>query len=306
VESSPVSRSSGRRGRRREWPWIALTISIAVHVVLVLMSSVEGRQPVLPRRPRHIVVLPPLAERSRAVEMPYRTAPIQPTVPGREPVRHPRRLPENPPVTVLPPPPVTHPRTDSGVVALLEPVTPDRIGPSWADGLLWVRPLPLPARELAQRLRKTDAELADSVVKATIQAFLDSIAREPDATKATLPEWSTQIAGKKFGIDQKYLTVAGLKIPAAVLALIPLHGGYNESKVFDRTDELLADLRYAATRAQTVDAFKHAISEMRRRKQEEHDFERNQRSAPPPELRSPPPVPVVTQATPDTAAERPQ
>jgi len=306
VESSPVRRSGGRRGRR-EWPWIALAISIAVHVALVLMSSVEGRQPVLPRRPEHIVVLPPLADPSRPVEMPYRTAPVQPTVPGRQPVRHPRRLPENPPVTVVPPPPVTHRRADS-VVVVVPPasVTPDRIGPSWADGLLWVRPLPLPARELAQRLRKTDAELADSVVKATIQAFLDSIGREPDAAKATLPEWSTQIAGKKFGIDQKYVTVAGLKIPAAVLALIPLHGGYNESKVFDRTDELLADLRYAANRAQTVDEFKHAISEMRRRKQQEHDFERNQRSAPPPELRSPPPIPVVTQANPDTATERPQ
>jgi len=306
VESSPVPRSSGRRGKRREWPWIALTISIAVHVVLVLMSSVEGRQPVLPHRPAHIVVLPPLADPSRPVEMPYRAAPAQPTVPGREPARHPRRLPERPPVTVPPPPPVAHPRADSDLVALPAPVTPDRIGPSWADGFLWVRPLPLPARELAQRLKKTDAELADSVVKATIQAFLDSIAREPDAGKAALPEWSAQIAGKKFGIDQKYLTVAGLKIPAAVLALIPLHGGYNESKVFDRTDELLADLRYAANRAQTVDEFKHAISEMRRRKQEEHEFQRNQRSEPPPELRSPPPVPVVTQATPDTVPERPQ
>jgi hypothetical protein len=305
VESSPVLRSGGRRVRR-EWPWIALTISIAVHVVLVLMSSVEGRQPVLPRRPVHVIVLPPMAEHAPPVEMPYRAAPAEPTVPGRAPVRHPRRLPENPPVTVLPPPPVTHHRADSGIVAPPTPVTPDRIGPNWADGLLWVRPLPLPARELAQRLKKTDAELADSVVKATIQAFLDSIAREPDAAKAALPEWSTQIAGKKFGIDQKYLTVAGLKIPAAVLALIPLHSGYNESKVFDRTDELLADLRYAANRAQTVDEFKNAIGEMRRRKQQEHEFERNQRSAPPPELRSPPPIPVVTKANPDTAPERPQ
>jgi len=238
--------------------------------------------------------------------MPYRTAPVRPAMPGREPVQRPRRLPENPPVTALPPPAVKRPHSDSALVAEPEPVVPERIGPSWGDGMLWVRPLPLPARELAQRLKKTDAELADSVVKATIQKFLDSIAREPDAAQAGLPEWSTEIAGKKFGIDQKYVTVAGLKIPAAVLALIPLHGGYNESKVFDRTDELLADLRYAANRSQTVDEFKHAISEMRRRKQEEHEFERNQRSAPPPELRSPPPIPVVTQATPDTTRSRPQ
>jgi hypothetical protein len=169
-----------------------------------------------------------------------------------------------------------------------------------------VRPLPLPPQELAQRLRKSDAELADSVVKATIQAFLDSIAREPGADSAMLPAWSTQIAGKKFGIDQKYVTVAGLKIPAAVLALIPLHGGTNESKAFDRTDLLLADLRYAANRAQTVSDFKKAVKELRRRKHEEHEFQRNQSTPPPPELRSPPPVPVVTRANPDSTRPRPQ
>jgi hypothetical protein len=305
VVSSPPFRSSAGRGPRRKWPWIALAVSIAVHIVLVLISRVEGRQPKLPHRPAQIVVLPPLSQRPHVVELPYREAPSNAGVPAPRARQRPRRLPENPPVTVLPPP-VTRPRADSEIVAVPEPVTPDRIGPSWGDGLLWVRPLPLPPRELAQRLKKTDAQLADSVVKATIQAFLDSIAREPGADRATLPEWSTQIAGKKFGIDQKYVTVAGLKIPAAVLALIPLHGGYNESKVFDRTDQLLADLRSAANRAQTVDDFKRAISDMRRRKQAEHEFQRNQSTPPPPELRSPPPVPVVTQATPDSTRPRPQ
>jgi hypothetical protein len=304
VESSPAPRSPAPRERRRDWSWIALAISLAIHVVLVLVSSVDGRQPVLPRRRAQVIVLPPLSERPRAVDMPYREAPSEAGVAARRP-RQPRRLPDQTPVTELPPP-VAPPRADSGIAAAPEPVTPDRIGPAWGDGLLWVRPLPLPPKELAQRLRKSDVELADSVVKATIQAFLDSIAREPGANRATLPEWSTQIAGKKFGIDQKYVTVAGLKIPAAVLALIPLHGGTNESKAFDRTDQLLADLRYAANRAQTVGDFKKAIGEMRRRKQEEHDFQRNQSRPPPPELRSPPPVPVVTQANPDSTRQRPQ
>ncbi len=305
MENWQASSDSARRRRWREWPWLALAVSLAVHVVLVLISSVEGRQPVLPHRPTQLIVLPPLSQRPQAVEMPYREAPTETGTPARPP-RPPRRLPERTPVTVLPPPVVTPPRADSGIVAAPEPVTPGRIGPNWGEGLLWVRPLPLPPKELAQRIRKSQAELADSVVKATIQAFLDSIAREPGADRAALPEWSTQIAGKKFGIDQKYVTVAGLKIPAAVLALIPLHGGTNESKAFDRTDRLLADLRYAATRAQTVGDFKKAIGEMRRRKQAEHDFQRNQSTPPPPELRSPPPIPVVTQAPPDSSRQRPQ
>jgi hypothetical protein len=233
--------------------------------------------------------------------MPYRSPRTDAGSPGH-PKAPPRRLPQEAPVIILPVP-VAPPR-DSGLVIVPPAVAPDRIGPGFGDGQLWVRPLPLPPQELAQRLRKTGAQLADSVVKATIQAFLDSIAREPGADRAELPEWSTEIAGKKFGIDKKYVTVAGFKIPAAVLALIPLHGGTNESKAFDRTDELLTDLRYAANRSQTVDDFKKAISEMRKRKEEEHEFQKNQRSQPPPALRSPAPAPAVTRAMPPDSTSR--
>ena len=304
MERLQAPRNPTGRTRGRTWTWIALAVSIAVHVVLVLVSSVEGRPPVIPHRETQVIVLPPISDAQRAVEMPYREAPPKVGVLSRQP-RQPRRLPDETEVTQLPRP-LMRPKPDSGLVPSPEPVTPGRIGPQWGDGQLWVRPLPLPPQELAQRLRKTDAELADSVVKATIQAFLDSIAREPGSDTTLLPTWGTEIAGKKFGIDQKYVTVAGLKIPAAVLALIPLHGGTNESKAFDRTDELLADLRYAANRSQTLDDFKKAIKDMRRRKQQEHDFQRNQATPPPPELRSPPPVPVVTQANPDSTRPRPQ
>ena len=160
---------------------------------------------------------------------------------------------------------------------------PGRIGPAFGNGQLWVRPLPLPPQTPAQQLRRTDVQLADSVVRAAIRAFLHSIAREPGAGRAESPEWSTEIGGKKFGIDKQYVTVAGHKIPAAVLALIPLHGGTNESKAFDRTDQLQADLRSATNQARTVDDFRRTISEMRKRKEEEHELQKNQRrrSAPP-------------------------
>jgi hypothetical protein len=274
--------------------------SVLFHVVIVLVSRVDGRPPAVPRRAEQLIVLPAPVDGERAVEMPYREAREERSAP-RRPKAEPRRAPE--PVLLLPVP--AAPPRDSGLVVAppAAPVTPGRIGPDFGDGQLWVRPLPLPPQELAQRLRQTNAELTDSVVKVTIQKFLDSIAAEPGADRAELPVWSTNIAGKKFGIDKKYVTVAGLKIPAAVLALIPLHGGTNESKAFDHTDELLADLRYAANRAQTLADFKQAIKELRKRKQEEHEFQRNQRSQPPPDLRSPPPAAAVTRATPPDSAE---
>jgi hypothetical protein len=279
---------------KRGWPWPAIIASVAVHSLL-LFGYISGRLPVLPPRPPQFVVLMPPVEGPRAVELPFREAP--PNVgEARAPARRPaRRLPERPTVPELAIPQLEVPAADSSVARAPLPAARGplaRIGPDLGEGVLWVRPLPLPPRELAQRLRKSHTELVDSAVTATIQAFLDSVAREPQDPNA---EWSGELAGKKFGLSGKYLTVAGLRIPAAVLALLPIGGGSNQLRAFDRTDELLADLRQAALRAETTEQFKEAIRDLRRQKDEQREFERNQRLPPPAELRSPPPGSDSTQ-----------
>ncbi|HZI75479.1 MAG TPA: hypothetical protein VFD73_15945, partial [Gemmatimonadales bacterium] len=159
-----------------------------------------------------------------------------------------------------------------------------RIGPGLAEGKLWVRPLPLPPRELAQRLSRSHAALVDSAVTSIVQAYLDSIASDPAAKNAALPSWTTQIAGKKFGLDSKNIYIAGLKIPAAVLALLPIPAGnIDQNRAYNHLMDLRNDLMYAAQRAETMEEFKTMIREMRERKEREREFEKNQRTAPPPE-----------------------
>jgi hypothetical protein len=148
-----------------------------------------------------------------------------------------------------------------------------------------VRPLPLPPQELAQKLSRSRAELVDSAVSAIVQAYLDSIANDPASRNVGLPKWTTEIAGKTFGLDSKNIYIAGLKIPAAVLALLPLSGGGNidQNQAYNHLMDLRQDLIYAAQRAQTMDEFKQIIREIRERKEREREFEKNQRTAPPPE-----------------------
>jgi hypothetical protein len=99
-----------------------------------------------------------------------------------------------------------------------------------------------------------------------------------------LPSWTTEVAGKKFGIDSKNIYIAGLKIPAAVLALLPISvGNIDQNRAYNRLMGLRADLIYAAQRAQTLEEFKQVIREIRLRKAREREFEKNQRTAPPPE-----------------------
>ncbi len=60
-----------------------------------------------------------------------------------------------------------------------------------------------------------------------------------------MPSWTTEVAGKKFGIDGKNIYVAGLKIPATVLALLPISGGnIDQNRAYNHLMAMLrADLQ---------------------------------------------------------------
>nr|MBA3498536.1 hypothetical protein [Gemmatimonadales bacterium] len=158
-----------------------------------------------------------------------------------------------------------------------------RIGPGLADGRLWVRPLPLPPDELARRLTRSHVALVDSAVTAIVQGYLDSIASDPMSRAPALPSWTKEIAGNKFGLDSQHIYIAGLKIPAAVLALLPIPAGnVDQNRAYNHLMDLRTDLQFAAQRADNLEAFKIMIRDMRLRKEREREFERNQRTAPPP------------------------
>ncbi len=267
-------------------------VSVALHGLL-LFVSVEGRRPVRPHRPGDILFFAPPASGPAVVPMPYRV----PRAAGKEGTGTSAQRSATPGIRSAPqavaalPVPTRHPeRPDTGGAPAARRRVPVRItGPGLADGRLWVRPLPLPPRELAERLSKGHVELVDSAVTAIVQGYLDSIASDPAARNAGLPSWTTNVAGKKFGIDGKNIYVAGLKIPAAVLALLPISGGnIDQNRAYNHLMDLRADLQYAGQRSANLAEFKEMIRDMRLRKEREREFEANQRTAPPPET---PPTP---------------
>ena len=279
---------------RRQRPWPAVGVSVAAHAVLAALFTVEGRLPELPHRAPALIVLAPLAQGPEAVNMRYHPGRLRagqegravgPGV-GRRELRTPRRA--VPPPDVVQQAPTPHPAvpdTGSSVPPPRRPALIGRIGPELADGRLWVRPLPLPPKELASRLtRKRHTELVDSAVTAIVQAYLDSIAADPSAHSVGLPSWTTEVGGKKFGLDSSSIYFAGLKIPAVVLALLPIPAGnIDQNHAYNHLMEMRADLQQAAQRAQNVEEFKQIIRDIRARKEREREFEQNQRTAPPPQ-----------------------
>jgi hypothetical protein len=280
--------------KRRPWPWIAIVASVLAHSVL-LFGWVTGRLPSVPPLPRQLIVLSEPAQGHEQIPMRYdlpqavgeRRARALPQARSARPERAAPRpeLPDRQAVPALPEPlrPLAPP-ADTGGAAPEQQAPLGRIGPGLAEGRLWVRPLPLPPRELAQRLTKSRAELVDSAVTVIVQQYLDSIANDPAGRNQGLPSWTTEIAGKKFGLDSKNIYIAGLKIPAAVLALLPIPAGnIDQNRAYNHLMDIRADLLYAARRAETMEEFKKVIREIRIRKEKEREFQKNQRTAPPPE-----------------------
>jgi hypothetical protein len=256
---------------------------------LLLFGWVEGWLPRLPRHPAaQLILLAPPSGSPLQYELRYEGAERSSGQRGAKGLaegpsarnRRPNRQPS--PAEVAPPPQVAQADTGAGAPPRRPPLI-GRIGPGLADGRLWVRPLPLPPKELAERLSKSHVALVDSAVTAIIQAYLDSIAAEPASRNAALPSWTTEVAGKKFGLDSKNIYIAGLKIPAAVLALLPIPAGnIDQNRAYSHLMDMRADLQYAAQRSANLAEFKEMIREMRERKEREREFERNQRTAPAP------------------------
>ena len=118
---------------------------------------------------------------------------------------------------------------------------------------------------------------------AIVQGYLDSIASDPSASAQALPSWTKEIAGKKFGIDSKNIYIAGPQDSGGRAGAAADSGGnMDQNRAYNHLMDLRADLQYAAQRAENLEEFKEMIRDMRIRKEREHEFEQNQRTAPPP------------------------
>jgi hypothetical protein len=259
-------------------------VSLAVHLVvfIVLLAIVTGvplseRQHVMPLAigaPENEVTpyLVP-AQASRPVQTPRRRNPT--TGLGA------RVLPEPQPVTL----PGAHvPDTTRILVAANPSASTRRLAvPGYGDGRLWVPPVdilqlgrPLPLAELRAGGMggggggpPTVATL-DSTVTARLQAFLDTMPHDSFAVPVGTPQWTTKIAGRTWGIDGKWIYLGGLKLPAALLALLPFpQGNIDQARGNAALMQMREDIMQAAQRAATAAEFNKYVKELRERKDKE-------------------------------------
>ena len=156
-------------------------------------------------------------------------------------------------------------------------VTPPQVG----DGRLWVTPRPALPGEVAGALYETHEQRDTGVVR-RLHAMMDSlnVIIDQEQRARRTPTWTTDVAGKVFGIDSQFIHIAGIKIPTAALALLPIslpQGNYGEQMRARQLDEMRADLLQAARRTESLQLFRQYVRELRARKAAERDAQQRQR-----------------------------
>jgi hypothetical protein len=154
------------------------------------------------------------------------------------------------------------------------------IGPAYAEGRVWVRPLEAelgvvgPSPSVAAHVARVDSALRDRIV-----AFIDSMPRDSFAPPQ-MPAWTSEIDGETWGVDSKWIYLGDIKLPTALLALLPFpQGNYYEVKREQELQRIRADIIRAARAAENAEDFRHYVNEVRKRKQEEREAERARQEA---------------------------
>lgn len=154
------------------------------------------------------------------------------------------------------------------------------LGAEYGDGRVWFRPLDAIAAAIAgagdAEGGDTTSHIAriDSAISARIMAFLDTL--PPDSMAPAVPQpWVTEVGGQKWGIDQGWIYLGNLKLPTAILALLPLpQGNYEQAQRAAELQRIRLDILQAARRAESAAEFRRYVEETRRRRDAEREAQR--------------------------------
>ncbi len=254
-------------------PPVALLVSIALHVVLgaALIQVVLMPLPLAEwfRRAR-VSSLP--VERIAFITLPRSAGPTNPGRSGGD-----GRAPSTRP---LPPPPAAPATVPTGVTpvpaapAPPEPGSGEVIGsggptrgirPSFSDPRIWLPPGPVVSAPT------TATERLDSAFGARLRAHVDSLAALAATQGRGAGDWTFTKGGKKYGIDPQYIHLGDVKLPTAVLAMLPFNRQGNIMAIQNerRIDQMHGDIMEQAQRAYTEDEFRSAVRAIRERKERE-------------------------------------
>ena len=275
----PAERAFCLPGRQRTSAWLWL-LALALHLPLMFLLVTRRADQSTATADLHrltightvLAVTLPAFRQTRAIARPG-SAPAA--------VRAPVVVPSRTPIAPL-----------SSAAVAVDPTTPvdtvtsrapGDLRPHYGAGQLWVQPMVESPRNIAKAMSgKTDQQLTDSAVAVMIQTYFDAMAAEMAVQQQTLPSWTTKIGGKTVGLDSRWIYLGPIKIPTALLALLPinLQGNMSNYQYNQQLQSMRSDLFEAARHAATYDDFKKAVKDLHDQTAQRREFTKNQRTRP--------------------------
>lgn len=123
-------------------------------------------------------------------------------------------------------------------------------------------------------LPKTPAQRVDSAVRSVFQRYQDSVRTAQGNAPRDPTDWTVERNGRKWGMDPQNIYIGNIKIPTALLALIPNSMGPRESPVDTRSRAFIRqDVLEHAQQAISEDEFRMAVRRIRERRDRQHSTE---------------------------------
>lgn len=195
------------------------------------------------------------------------------------------------------PAPVTAPSAVPSALPATPPADPNRGGsgpiiggggplqgiqPSFTDQRLWVRHsdvivAPIVPLSRADTLRQMLVERIYAIEDSLSQLYPDGERRPGD--------WTVNMGGRKYGIDQGMIRLGRFSLPTAALAMLPLNVQANPVAMerARRLESMRAEIQTQALRSMRDDQFYAAVRALRERKERERREAQQRGEDPPPQ-----------------------
>jgi len=148
-----------------------------------------------------------------------------------------------------------------------------RLRPEYGNGELWI-PSELTERDRALiglAIAEIDSQYRQQLIAAILAIPPDSFAR------GTPRPWTTEVGGRTWGIDKKFIYLGGIKIPTMLLALLPIPatGNFDQAVAAADYERMRQEIIFQARRQADREQINDYIKELRERE----DEKRQQREA---------------------------
>lgn len=149
--------------------------------------------------------------------------------------------------------------------------------PTFTDQRLWVKPSNV---VVAPIVPLTRADTLRLMLERSIIAYAEEVARENPSGGRRPGDWTFDLGGKKWGVDQGMIRLGDFSLPTPILGMLALNNVQANPMAMERAkrlDAMRGEILEQAARQMRDDEFDRAVRALRERRERERNASREAR-----------------------------